>query len=280
MMIKDKFKGKVAIVTGAGTGIGKAIASGFAHEGANVVIADMNRELGESVVTSLKSEGLDAAFVPGDVGKSEDCTKIVQFAVDTYSKIDILVNNAGINLYGSLEELSLEDWNRTVNVNLNGPFMLMKTAIPYMRKNGGGSIINIASLAALRSLPRSPGYCATKAALINLTKQVAYDYGQHNIRCNVICPGLFITDMVKEAFSRSAKEVGTDFETFMTVAFQDIPVRKPAYPEQIYGTVSFLASEDSSYTTGAEILVDGGTAVGDPFTVCVSKAEAELKQQR
>lgn len=277
-MKEDRFKDNVVVVTGSATGLGKAIATGFAHEGAKVVITDINVKSGQAVAAELKESGLEAAFVYGNVGKREDCNNIIQFTIDTYGSVDILVNNAGISIYGTIEELELEDWYKTLDVNITGPFMLMKAVIPYMRKAGGGSIINIASLAGLRCIPSSVAYCATKAGLINLTKQVAYDYGQYNIRCNVICPGLFLTDMVSEAFSQSAKEVGTDLETFMVAAFKDIPVRKPAYPEKIYGAVSFLASDDASYMTGVEILVDGGGAIGDPLPVGVAKAMAELKR--
>lgn len=277
-MIEDRFKGKVAIVTGGSSGLGKAIVSGFAQEGAKVVIADINAESGQVVVADLKVSGYEAAFVFGDVGKHEDCNKIVQFALDTYGRVDILVNNAGVSIYGTIEELSMENWNKTVDINLTGPFMLMKATLPHMKKSGSGSIINIASLAGLRCIPSGVAYCATKAGLIHLTKQVALDYGQYNIRCNVLCPGLFLTDMVAEGFEQVAKEVDTDLETLMTAAFKDLPLRKPAHTEKIYGICSFLASDDSAYITGTEIPVDGGTAVVDPFTIGVGKALAELKQ--
>lgn len=277
-MKENQFIGKVAIVTGGASGLGKAIATGFALEGANVVIADIHSEAAQEVVTNLKASGAEAAFVYGNVGKSDDCNRIIQFAVDTYGSADILVNNAGVSIYGSIADYPLEDWQKTLDINLTGPFMLMKAVIPHMQKAGSGSIINIASLAGLRCIPNGVSYCASKAALIHLTKQVALDYGQYNIRCNVICPGLFLTDMVVEGFNQTAKELGTDLETFMLTAFKDLPLRHPAYPEKIYGVCSFLASDDSSYMTGNEILVDGGTAVVDPFSVCVAKAVVEMKK--
>ncbi|UWG98889.1 SDR family oxidoreductase [Dehalobacter sp. DCM] len=277
-MISDRFKGKTAIITGGASGLGKAVATGFAGDGANVVITDINTEAGLAVVAELKSSGAEAAFVSANVGKSEDCQHIIQFALDTYGSADILVNNAGVSIYGSIADYALEDWQKTLDINLTGPFMLMKAVIPHMQKAGGGSIINIASLAGLRCIPKGVSYCASKAALIHLTKQVALDYGEYHIRCNVICPGLFLTDMVAEGFDQTAKELGTDLETFMTTAFQDLPLRHPAYPEQLYGTCRYLASDDSAYMTGNEILLDGGTHVLDPFSVCVAKAAVVLEK--
>ncbi len=277
-MDADRFKGKVALVTGGSSGLGKAMAIGFAREGAKVVIADIKAEEGRAVVADLMGSGLSATFVYCDVSKEEDCKNFVEAAKDTYGRIDILINNAGESITGTIEELSMEDFYYSLGVNMIGPLMLMKATIPVMRKINGGSIVNIASLAGLRATPKKTAYCSTKAGLIHLSKQVALDYGRYNIRCNVVCPGLFITDMVAKNFANIAKELGVSMESFVTAAYKELPLKQPAQPEKIYGLVSFLASDAAAYITGAEILIDGGTGIVDPFSVGIANAITELKR--
>jgi len=269
-------KGKVAVITGGGTGIGAAIARRFVAEGAKVCITGRRESVLEQVVQSLPAG--TAVKCQGDISDPAVINRIVEAALSFDEGIGVLVNNAVMEKGGSVITAKLEEWRKTVEVNLIGPFMLMRSVIPHMIKNGGGSIVNISSLASLRSVPHGSAYCASKAGLNMLTQQAALDFGGDNIRCNVICPGFVFSEMVENRFGRVAKNMGTDLATLMTYVFQDIPSRKPAMPDDVAGICAFLASDDASYITGAVIPVDGGTAVMDPFPLCVKRATLEMSK--
>ena len=269
-------EGRTAIITGGGTGIGAAIAKRFVAEGAKVCIVGRRESMLDKVLKTLPAG--TAVKCPADVTKPDDIQRVVETALTFGKTINILVNNAGIGTEGSITTADLETWRSTLEVNLVGPFMLMRAVIPHMKEIGGGAIVNISSLASLRSIPEASAYCTSKAGLNMLTKQAALDYGGDNIRCNVVCPGFVYSDMVAEHFGPIAEELGTDLSTLMTKVFQDIPSRKPAQPEQLAGICSFLASDDSSYLTGAVIPVDGGLAVMDPFPLCVKNAGSEMSK--
>lgn len=253
--------GKTALVTGGGSGIGAAITRRLVNDGAKVCITGRRPEKLEETVTSLP-EG-SVVTCPGDVSKIEDIKRIVAKALEFDGKLDILVNNAAIEAMGPVTALDPGDWQQALDINLTGPFMLMKEVIPCMIENGGGSIINIASLGGIRCLPGMPAYCATKAALIMLTKQVAMDYGPQKIRCNVICPGATRTEMNKLLVTPIAEKLGTDIEGGYKYFTKNVPLRRAAQPDEIAGLCSFLASDDSLYMTGSELLIDGGAAVVD-----------------
>jgi meso-butanediol dehydrogenase/(S,S)-butanediol dehydrogenase/diacetyl reductase len=253
--------GKTALVTGGGTGIGAAITRRLVNDGAKVCITGRRSEKLQETIASLPEGSVVAC--PGDVSKSDDIEHIVATALAIDGKLDILVNNAAIEAMGGVTDLSLEDWQNALGINLTGPFMLMKEVIPHMIENGGGSIINIASLGGIRCLPGMPAYCATKAALIMLTKQVAMDYGPHKIRCNVICPGATRTEMNKMLVTPIAEKLNTDIEGGYKYFTKNVPLRRAAQPDEIAGLCSFLASDDSLYMTGSELLIDGGAAVVD-----------------
>jgi meso-butanediol dehydrogenase/(S,S)-butanediol dehydrogenase/diacetyl reductase len=265
-------KGKVAIITGGGTGIGAAVAKRFVAEGAKVCIVGRRENVLDRVVQFLPSGA--AVKCAGDISQPENIDRVVEAALTFAEGIDVLVNNAALGTEGSIITADLAEWRKTLEVNLISPMLLMRAAIPYMIKKGGGSIINVSSLSSLRCIPRASAYCTSKAALNALSQQAALDFGEDNIRCNVICPGFVFTEMAANGpLFRAAKP---DLTTFMNSVFQDIPSRKPAMPEEVAGICSFLASDDASYITGTVIPVDGGTAIMDPFPVCVKRATLQM----
>ena len=180
-------KGKTAIITGGGTGIGAAIARRFVAEGAKICIVGRRESLLEQVVQSFPSG--TAIMCQGDVSEPEHIDRIIETALSFGKNIDILINNAGMGSEGSITSAKLDEWRKTLEVNLIGPFMLMRAAIPHMIENGGGSIVNISSLASLRAIPQNSAYCASKGGLNMLTQQAALDFGGDKIRCNAVCPG-------------------------------------------------------------------------------------------
>jgi meso-butanediol dehydrogenase/(S,S)-butanediol dehydrogenase/diacetyl reductase len=263
-------EGKVALVTGGGSGIGAAIAERFVTDGAKVCITGRRKEILEKVAKSLPSGAV--ATCSGDVSKEEDAKRMVETTVKFGGKLDVLVNNAGISPVAPVAELDPKVWQEVIGINLTGPFLLMKAAIPYMLKEGGGSIINVASLGGMRCLPGMPAYCSSKAGLIMLTQQVALDYGRHNIRCNAVCPGGVATDMTKESFGQFGKMLGIEPETFLKQIATEMPLHRFADPPEVGGLCSYLASDDSSFVTGAAILIDGGSAVVDIVGASITAA--------
>jgi len=263
-------KGKVALITGGGTGIGTAIAERFVADGAKVCITGRRKEVLEKVAKSLPSGAV--VICPGDVSKEEDVKRMVDKTVEFGGRLNVLVNNAAINHPAPLVELDLKTWQEIIGVNLTGPFLLMKAVIPHMLKEGGGSIINIASLGGMRCLPSMPAYCSSKAGLIMLTQQAALDYGRHNIRCNAVCPGGVKTDMTKKDFGQFGRMLGIEPEAFINQIATEIPLHRFADSHEIGGLCSYLASDDSSFVTGAVITIDGGTAIVDVVGASISAA--------
>jgi len=254
-------KGKVALITGGGTGIGAAIAKRFVADGARVCITGRRKQMLENVVLSLPSGS--AISVAGDVTDLEDAKKMVRQTMDFGGKLDILVNNAGIDTAGTIVEIDPKTWKEVIDINLTGSFFMMKSAIPHFLKNGGGSIINIASLAGIRCLPAMPAYCASKAGLIMLTQQAALDYGPFNIRSNVICPGAIRTEMLEHSMTPLAEALKTDINGAFSKMTSMSPLRRVGFPGEITGICSYLASDDSTFTNGAVLVVDGGASVVD-----------------
>lgn len=256
-----KLEGKVALITGGGTGIGAAIAKRFVEEGAKVCISGRRKEMLEEVSKSLP-EGTTTAC-PGDVSKEDDAKRMVEATVDFGGTIDVLVNNAGVSAQGPVADLDLDGWNNIISVNLTGPFLLMKASIPIMIEKGGGSIINVSSVGGMRCLPGMPAYCTSKAGLIMLTQQAALDYGPFNVRCNAVCPGGIKTTMTEKEFGSIGKMLGIDPETFFGIISSELPLRRFGEPSEISGVCCYLASDDSSFMTGSVLLVDAGTSVVD-----------------
>ena len=261
-------RGKVALITGGGTGIGAAIARRFTKDGAKICITGRRQQLLEKVVDSLP-EGSAVAFA-GDVSDIEDARQMVEAAVNFGGKLDVLVNNAGIDPPGSILEVDPELWKKVIDINLSGPFYMMKAALPYFLKNGGGSIINISSLAGIRCIPAMPAYCSSKAGLIMLTQQAALDYGAYKIRCNVICPGAIQTDMLEHSMTPLAETLKTDVSGALAKLTSLSPLRRPGTPDEVTGICSYLASDESTFMTGAVLVLDGGASIVDVNGAAVS----------
>jgi NAD(P)-dependent dehydrogenase (short-subunit alcohol dehydrogenase family) len=242
-----KLDGKVAIVTGGASGIGRATALLFAEEGAHVVLADRAGSEGESVAVEVQN----AVFLEVDVGDPDQVKGMVGEAIGRFGRLDILFNNAGIEgETAATADCSLENWDRVIRTNLNGVFYGMKFAIPEMLKGGGGVIINNASVAGLVGFATLPAYCASKGGVVQLTKTAALEYAKSNIRVNVICPGVIWTPMVERVTGGNA-EARAQFEAME-------PVGRFGTAEEVAKLALFLASDDSSFCTGAPFIVDGG----------------------
>jgi NAD(P)-dependent dehydrogenase (short-subunit alcohol dehydrogenase family) len=263
-------KGKVALITGGGTGLGADFTRRFVAEGAKVVITGRRREPLEKGAAGLPKDVV--LIVQGDVSEPEQAKAMVDAAVQFGGKLDVLVNNAGIDPPGTVVEIPIEQWKKIIDINLTGPFLMMRAAIPAMIQNGGGSIINISSLAGLRCIPAMPAYTASKSGLIGLSQATALDYGAQKIRVNVVCPGPIRTEMLEHAMTDLAKSLNTDITGALNEMTKFIPLHRPATPDEVSGAVVFLAGDDSSFITGSTIVVDGGACVVDPCGSAVSSA--------
>ena len=246
-----RLDGKVAIISGGARGQGATEALMMAREGARVVFGDVLDEEGRKVEAEIQELGLEATYVHLDVTSEDDWRAAVDTAVSSYGKLDILVNNAGILIRKSIEETTVEDWDRIMAVNAKGVFLGTKHAIPAMRQAGGGSIVNISSTAGLvGSLNGSPSYTATKGAVRLLTKSTAVQYAKDNIRCNSVHPGPIDTPMIQDTLSDPA---------LLEERMRRLPLKRVGTTEDIAYGVLYLASDESSFVTGAELVIDGGT---------------------
>jgi meso-butanediol dehydrogenase/(S,S)-butanediol dehydrogenase/diacetyl reductase len=263
-------KGKTALITGGGTGIGAAIARRFVREGAKVCIVGRRREKLEKTAGSLP-KGSVLTF-PGDVSRYEDIKAMVAAALKFGGSLDILVNNAAADSLGRITELDPEEWRTVIEVNLTAPFLLMRESLPHMMKAGGGSVINIASLGGLRCIPACPAYSTTKAGLIMLTQQAALDYGQYKIRFNAVCPGATRTDMLEGMIIPLSEKLGTDKTGGYAHFTRNTPLRRACEPDEIAALCNYLASDESSFMTGSVLLIDGGAAIVDVSGAAVSDA--------
>jgi len=249
-----RLAGKVAIITGAGAGIGRAAAILFAKEGAKVVVVDWIAHDGEETVSMVKEFGGEAIFVKTNVAEAEDVKGMVEIAIDTYGKLDILYNNAGIvGAWVKTEEYPEDSWEQVIAVNLKGVFLGMKYAIPAMLKCGGGSIISTASQAGDRGQPNIAAYSASKGGVLALSRATAIEYAARNIRVNSINPGIITTPMVMSVMESNPKAK----EQFLSV----VPQCRFGKPEEVAQAALFLASEESSHITGHTLVVDGGMEV-------------------
>ncbi len=251
---------KVALITGGGTGIGAAIAKRFVEEGARVCVVGRRSAPLREVADSLPAGS--AVACAGDVGNESDVERMVAAAI-ALGGLHILVNNGAINIRGAVGDLSPGEWRSVVDTNLTGPFLTMHHAIPAIIASGGGCIINIASVGGIRSIPEAASYCASKGGLVALTQQAAVDYGEKGIRCNVICPGLVHTAMTDVGMDKKASTLETDREGAYAFSARNIPLRKAAFPEEIAPLCAYLASSESSFMTGAVLVIDGGISVLD-----------------
>jgi NAD(P)-dependent dehydrogenase (short-subunit alcohol dehydrogenase family) len=249
--------GKVAVITGAASGIGRATALLFAEEGAAVVITDVNEPDGKAVADEIANGGGHAVFEPGDVTRAADCKRVVERAVRDFGGIHVLFNNAGIIRRATVVELSEADWDRVMAVNVKAIFLMSKQAIPLMEKNGGGSIINTASGWGLAGGMKAAVYCASKGAVVLLTKAMAIDHGPQKIRVNCICPGDTDTGMLRN----EAAQLGEPDNRFLAEAAKR-PLGRVGNPQEIAQAALYLASDASSFVTGTALVVDGGGLAG------------------
>jgi len=244
------FKGKVAVVTGASSGIGKSVSELYAREGATVVLSDINQELGEKTTDGIRKAGGEAMFVRADVSKPSDCEDMVKATLDQYGRLDFACNNAGIG--GDQEptaDYSIEAWEKVISVNLSGVFYCMKYEIPAMLKSGSGSIINMASILGRVGFSGAVGYVAAKHGVLGLTKNAAMEYAPHGIRVNVVGPGFISTPMLQEL--ENNPEINN-----MLISLH--PIGRLGKPEEVAELVIWLSSTNASFITGAYIPVDGG----------------------
>jgi len=256
-MLTHQLAGKVAIITGAASGIGRAAAILFASEGAAVVIADINQAGGRAVAAEIARSGGRSAFEPGDVTRAADCKRVVDRAMHEFGGAHILFNNAGIIRRASVVELSEADWDQVMAANVKAIFLMSRETIPLMEKNSGGSIINTASGWGLAGGPRAAVYCASKGAVVLLTKAMAIDHGPQKIRVNCICPGDTDTAMLRS----EAEQLGEPSNQFLEDAAKR-PLGRVGKPEEIAHAALYLASDAASFVTGTAVVVDGGGLAG------------------
>jgi len=252
-----QFSGKVALITGAASGIGRATALLFAREGAAMALADVKAEAGQRFADELTRSGSRAFFERVDVAQSADCRRLVERTIREFGKIDILFNNAGIIRRATVLDLSEDDWDRVMAVNVKSIYLLSRAAIPYMQKAGGGIIINTASGWGLAGGAKAAVYCASKGAVVLLTQAMAIDHGPQNIRVNCICPGDTDTAMIRE----EARQLGAEHASFLAESAKR-PLGRVGTPEEIAQAVLYLATDASSFVTGTALVVDGGGLAG------------------
>jgi NAD(P)-dependent dehydrogenase (short-subunit alcohol dehydrogenase family) len=255
-MARSPLEGKIALITGAASGIGRATALLFAREGATVAVVDQN-QAGESVAREIESSGARAIFEKADVTSAADCRRVVERVAREFGTIPILFNNAGIIRRASVLELSEEDWDRVMAVNVKSIYLMSREVIPLMAKSGGGSIINTASGWGLAGGPQAAAYCASKGAVVLLTKAMAIDHGAQKIRVNCICPGDTDTAMLRS----EARQLGENEERFLAGSAHR-PLGRVGKPEEIAQAALYLASDASSFVTGTALVVDGGGLAG------------------
>lgn len=249
----NRFQNKVAIVTGGAGGIGAAIASRLASEGATVVVSDVNLEAAQGVVQALEAEGGKALAMAADIASGEACRGLVQAVASEFGRIDVLVNNAGINRRGNLLALSEDDWHSSFAVNLDAMFHLCRAVLPGMIEGGGGAIVNTASQWGLYPAPGHIAYNVTKAAVASFTQNLARDYAPQKIRVNAVCPGEIHTPMLEAGVLRSGRTIA-DLDRM-------VPFGRIGKPEEVAALVAFLASDEAAFMCGSLVEITGAQAV-------------------
>ncbi len=248
-----RLKGKVAIITGGGTGIGRAIALVFGREGAKVAVLGRQRGSLDAVVKDLAQSGAEGRAILCDVTRSADTQRAVQHVEKEFGRVDVLVNNAGILIPATVENISEKEWDQVIETNLKGPFLMARAVLPALRRVGGGAIVNIGSVLGQVATKECAAYCASKGGVILLTKAMALDYAHENIRVNCICPATVETERVKEEFPQN--EAGRKLREDR---IRRLPLGRLGQPNDVAELAAFLASDQSTWITGTAIPVDGG----------------------
>jgi meso-butanediol dehydrogenase / (S,S)-butanediol dehydrogenase / diacetyl reductase len=270
-----RFEGKVAIVSGGGTGIGAATAALFAREGASVAITGRRSE----PLAKVASE-TGATAIPGDTSSAEAVGSTVATTVERLGGLDIVVANAGIGFGGAVGEVADENWRRTLDVNLTGAMLLVRAALPHLVSRPGASIVLVSSVSGLVASPRSAAYEVSKAGLLALMRSVAVDYGPLGIRCNAVCPGWIHTPMGDAAVDEIATERGISLDEAYAAVNEPVPLRRAGTPGEVATCCAFLASDEASYVNGAALTVDGGATVVDVTSLPWSSPTAEEARRR
>jgi NAD(P)-dependent dehydrogenase (short-subunit alcohol dehydrogenase family) len=246
-------EGKVAMVTGAASGIGRGVSIRLGEMGAFVSVLDIDAKKGEETAAEIRSQGGEAFYAKCDVRSAADCRHAVETAISKWGRIDILCNCAGIAIRKDVVELTEDEWDRVLDITLKGIYLLSHEVVPHMIRAGGGSIINIGSGWSLKGGPRAAAYCAAKGGVVNLTRAMAIDHGKDNIRVNCVCPGDVDTPMLRS----ECAQLGEDAQSFMREA-ANRPLARVGTPDDVANAVLFLASPMSSWITGSAMVVDGG----------------------
>lgn len=262
-----EFRGKSVLVTGGALGIGRGIVEGFARVGANVAVADLNAAAAEAAATAVTALGGGRVIATvGDVANGPDAARMVAETIAAFGRLDVLVNNAGIQpaqWYQRIEDLPEEAWDTILGVNLKGVYQMSRFAIPHIRNQGGGAIVNMASVQGLQSMPGVPAYAASKGGVLSLTRNMALDYSRDRIRVTAICPGTIDSEMVRTSARAEAAMAGVPEDEMIRRYGTTHPIGRIGTPEDIANAAIFLASERASFITGEALNVDGGLmAVG------------------
>jgi meso-butanediol dehydrogenase / (S,S)-butanediol dehydrogenase / diacetyl reductase len=257
-MIKSRFEGKVALITGGGTGIGAATARRIAAEGGKVIVTGRRKALIAAI-----AEEVGGVAVAGDTTDLDHLKAAVALGVERFGGIDVLVANAGVGNMGSVLNVALDDWRKTLHVNIDGAMLASRAAIPEMQRRGGGAIVLVSSLAGLTGGPSLAAYMTSKTALIGLSRSLAVEYGRQRIRSNVICPALIHTDMPRQGLEGLAAHRGCSIDVIFQELVRFYPLGRAGTIEEMAASIAFLASDDAGFVTGAVLAADGGASIVD-----------------
>lgn len=251
-----RFSNKTVLITGSGSGMGRATALQFAKEGAKIIVNDLVPKRGEETLAMIKKLGAEGIFLQSNVTQATEVQAMITEAINTYGRIDILINNAGVIVPGKVDTISEADFDKAMTVNVKGVFLVSKYTIPAMKKTGGGVIVNMGSVAAFKGYTDRSVYCASKGAVVSLTKAMAMDYIKDNIRVNCVCPGTIYTPALEERIQDSV-----DPETTKKALIARQPLGRLGTDEEIAHAILYAASDEAAYMIGSALIIDGGATL-------------------